>query len=388
MPGPEPVRTGPLVRLRTRLNGHERWLPSYLLQMARRRRPRGPIHVLFGIADHYEPKGGADSSQQARDRVGRWLTDYPRNLGAFRDADGRPPRHSFFYPAEEYEPELLDDLAGLCRDGFGEVEVHLHHDRDTADNLRRTLLDFKTTLHDRHGLLPRDPHTGEIVYAFVHGNWALDNSRPDGVWCGVNNELDILHETGCYADFTLPSAPHPTQTPTINSIYYATDDPDRPRSHDRGVLAGTAPPPPRSILMIQGPLVLNWRRRKWGLVPRVECGAVQRNWDATADRIDLWLNAYVHVPRRPDWCFVKLHAHGALESNHESLLGEPMVRFHEALAERARRDPDFHVHYVTAREMYNLARAAADGWTGSVADARDYLLTWDPAATPKATADS
>ena len=43
----------------------------------------------------------------------------------------------------------------------------------------------------------------------------------------VNNELEILRDTGCYADFTMPSAPHPTQTWKINSIYSASDRPGR-----------------------------------------------------------------------------------------------------------------------------------------------------------------
>ena len=43
-----------------------------------------------------------------------------------------------------------------------------------------------------------------------------------------------------------------------------------------------------------------------------------------------------------------------------------------ALARRAKEDPNFQFHYVTAREMYNLVRAAEAGWQGSVALARDY----------------
>src|SRR5262249_4462153 len=149
-------------------------------------------------------------------------------------------------------------------------EVHLHHDGDTAAALRRRLLDFKHLFAERHGVLPRDRRTGELAYGFVHGNWALDNSRPDGRWCGVDCELDVLRETGCSADFTLPSAPDPTQTRKINSIYYAVDDPLRPKSHDTGRDVGRGPAPPNGLMIVQGPLVLNWRRRKWGLAPRVE----------------------------------------------------------------------------------------------------------------------
>ena len=236
-------------------------------------------------------------------------------FGRFRDSDGRPPRHTFFYPLETYRPEHLDALAGLCRAGFGEVEVHLHHDGDTAEHLRATLLDYTRTILERHGLLGRDRLTGRLSFGFVHGNWALDNADPDGRWCGVNNELDVLRETGCYADFTLPSAPSPTQTRKVNSIYYATDDPCRPRSHEIGREVGAGPPPPGDLMLIQGPLVLAWRRRKWGLFPRVENGCLQASQPPAIERLDDWLAARVQVPTRPDWSFVKLHTHGARSSS-------------------------------------------------------------------------
>jgi hypothetical protein len=51
-----------------------------------------------------------------------------------------------------------------------------------------------------------------------------------------------------------------------------------------------------------------------------------------------------------------------------------MVQFHRDLADRSRRDPHFHYHYVTAREMYNLVKAAEDGWKGTIIEALDYRL--------------
>ena len=354
----------------------DRWLGSYIQETFKRRLPRHgeEVHLLLCVADHYEPKQNRPAVEVSRGRVQRWVHDYPRQFGRFRDADGRTPRHSFFYPIEEYEAEYLDALGDLCRAGFGEVEVHLHHDNDAADHLRVALREFTELLADRHGLLSRRRDNGDLAYGFIHGNWALCNARPDGRWCGVNNELDVLRETGCYADFTMPSAPHPTQTTKINSIYYACDAPNRPRSHDNGVNVGAGPRPEKSLMLIQGPLVLNWNSRKYGLLPRLENACLQASQPATEARIDLWLRARVQVPTRPDWFFVKLHAHGAWEANHEVMLGEPMVRFHEALARRTREDARFHVHYVTAREMYNLARAAETGWKGSVAEALDFEL--------------
>lgn len=355
------------------------WLPAYLGQLPRRLRWKrdGEIHLLLCIADHYEPNLGGASEAVAGRRVRRWLTDYPRNLGGFRDTDGRPPRHTFFYPIETYHSDHIDALSELCAGGFGEVEIHLHHDRDTAANLRSRLIEARDIFADRHGQLAHDCRTGEAKYGFIHGNWALDNSHPMGCWCGVNNELDVLRETGCYADFTMPAAPERAQTRTINSIYYAVDDPDRPKSHDTGSPVGTAPQPANSLMMIQGPLVLNWGSRKWGIVPRIENGCLQGNQVPSISRLRNWLRAKVQVSKRPDWYFVKLHTHGANEENMGALLGGPAMRFHEDLARLADEDRRFHYHYVTAREMYNLALAAEGGWHGSVQEARDYRIHWN-----------
>ena len=276
----------------------------------------------------------------ARARVERWVREYPRALGGFRDADGRPPRHTFFYPIETYEPEHLDALAGLCRRGSARSRSTCTTTATRPRTSARPSWSSKRTFSERHGLLARHRDTGELAYGFIHGNWALDNARPDGRWCGVNNELDVLRETGCYADFTLPSAPSPTQTRTINSIYYATDDPRRPRSHDRGVGVGAGVPPDGALMLIQGPLVLDWTQPQVGRLPRrrerLRPGepAARRSTAST-----LWLAARVQVPARPDWFFVKLHAHGATEAAQPALLGEPMVEFHRALARRAADDP-------------------------------------------------
>lgn len=359
------------------------WLGSYLSDRRRRRDP-GPeeeVHLLLCLCDHYEPRENRVSDEVAWSRVAAWAEAYPRQFAQFRDSDGRTPRHTFFFPAEEYRPEYLDALADLCRAGFGEVEIHLHHHNDTAENLRTTLLDFKQLLRERHGLLTQRAD-GELLYGFIHGNWSLDNSHPEGLYCGVNNELDVLRATGCYADFTLPSAPSACQTRTINRLYYATDDPQRPKSHDTGVEVGTAPQPDDSLLIVQGPLLLDWHNRKFGVLPRIENACVQDSQPATLERLRLWLRARVQVPQRPDWFFVKLHCHGAPASSHESLLGEPMVAFHRDLAALAQKNVRFHYHYVTARELVNLVKAAEAGWTGDIAGALNYELPPPPVLCP------
>ena len=172
----------------------DRWLSTYIRERSRRHAPNSgqPVHLLLCIADHFEPRNGEVTLEVARGRMQRWAEDYPRLCQEFRDSDGRPPRHTFFYPIEQYDESDLGALAEICRLGLGEVEIHLHHDRDSAENLERTLTTFKELLARQHGLLARHRDTGELAYGFVHGDWALDNARPDGRCCGVNNEIEIL----------------------------------------------------------------------------------------------------------------------------------------------------------------------------------------------------
>ena len=334
------------------------WMGAYVRQcLTAHRAPPGPVDLFVCIADHFEPAWNQAPLERQRARVDEWMRRYPALAARHRDADGRPPQHTFFYPEEEYVAEHLDRLAELCRAGYGDVEVHLHHDRDTSAGLRDKLLRFTRTLHERHGLLRREAD-GRISYGFVHGNWTLDNAGPDGRWCGVNDELRVLRETGCYADFTLPSAPSPTQTRKINSIYYAVDDPLRPKSHDTGADARVGGGAAGDLLLVQGPLTLDWGSRKWGILPRIENGDLSGENPPTPRRIGLWARQRIHVRGRPKWVFIKLHTHGANERNLEALLGGPMDRTLDHL-ERAYNDgARYRLHYVTAREMVEVIRAA------------------------------
>jgi len=365
------------VTVAIRARNMQYWLGGYL----RRRRPPpvdGPIHVMFCFVDHFEPAWGKVDLATQRARVDRWCRDYRALAAAHRDADGRMPQHTFFYPEEEYLEEHLDKIAALCAEGHGEIEIHLHHDNDNEANFRQTIARFNTLLHERHGALPRDPTTGQLRFGFIHGNWSLDNSRADGRWCGINNELILLRELGCYADFTLPSAPSDTQTKTSNAIYYATDDPLRPKSHDSGVPVRVGGEASGDLMIVQGPLGLNWRERKFGVLPRIENADVRRGCPPTPERVDAWVSTGIHVEGRPEWVFVKVHTHGTQERDMDTLLGDAAQRMHEHL-ERVYNDGNRHVlHYVTARETYNIIKAAEAGHRGDPHAFRDFLLPPPP----------
>ncbi len=353
------------------------WLLSSLRQ---RRVPAGtaPVHVMFCFVDHFEPNWARVDMPTQRRRVDRWCLQYRELADQHRDADGRPPQHTFFYPEEEYVEEHLQKLAALCAEGYGEIEIHLHHDNDTESNFRETISRFNELLHERHGALPRDPQTGQLRFGFIHGNWSLDNSRKDGRWCGLNNELILLRELGCYADFTLPSAPSDTQTCMINSIYYATDDPLRPKSHNTGELVRVGGRATGDLMIVQGPLGLNWRHRRFGLIPRIEGDGVRRNCPPTPERVDRWVRTGIHVQGRPEWVFVKVHTHGTQERDMDTLLGDAAHAMHTHLEHAYNDGKNFVLHYVTSREVYNIIKAAEAGRAGNPHDYRDFILPPPP----------
>lgn len=362
----------------------DRWLLPYLLRD--RRRPQlsatHPVHVFVAVCDHFEPFHHTDKTGALK-ALSDWHEAWPVMVEKHRDSSARGPRHTFFYPIEQYDKDVIESLAALCERTGSEVEVHLHHANDTAETLTEQLHTGLAHLAE-HGLLSRRPD-GAPAYGFIHGNWALDHSHPEGKHCGVPNELDILQQTGCYADFTLPSAPDPAQTRIINSIYYAKED-GKPASHNFGTRAkalneSDAKAMEDALLLVQGPLGFNWRWRKWGLLPRLENGDLTGENPPTLLRFQLWMKLCPMIEAGPPWIFVKLHTHSGIPRNYRHLLGAAGEKFHTQLARHALETPGLHYHYVTAREMVNLIHAAESGVVGEPLSYLDYRLQAPPRIT-------
>jgi hypothetical protein len=360
--------------------GYARWLAESAVPRARTALSPsgGPRHLLFAFCDHYEPLWKTRDRGTGAERVRAWLHGYPALAGPFRDADGRPPRHSFFFPGEEYGTDYLDALAALARRGLGEVELHLHHDADNAADLRRKIDEY-LALYAEHGHLSRD-RDGRLRYAFIHGNWCLANARSDGRWCGVDEELPLLFDSGCYADFTFPAAPDESQPPLVNRIYWPEGDLARRRAQDAGTPARVGDARRDRVLMIEGPLSFALRPGKL-FAPRIENAAVTADDPPTPARVRTWVNQGIHVAGRPEWVFVKVHTHGAPEKQAASLLGDGGRMLHTELTTRYNDGRRWKLHYVTAREMYNIAIAAMEGCGGDPNLFRDYELPPPPVAS-------
>ncbi|HEX5461294.1 MAG TPA: hypothetical protein VFX20_15125 [Steroidobacteraceae bacterium] len=353
--------------------GLRHWVPTYLSEASLRRRgrafrKRNLTHLIFLVCDHFEPRHGIQEAGQPAARMRAWRAGFHELQADCLRLYGLRPLHTWFYPPHHGE-EHLAALARMAFEGLGEVELHYHHEGDTAATLRSSLREVLARYH-RAGLLLQTGSPPGRRFGFIHGDWALDNSA-HGRFCGVNDELSLLQELGCWADLTMPSA-NECQTRKINSIYYAAGRADRAKSHDWGDDARVGRAGTPGLMLIQGPLGISLRG---GLRPRVENASLtSANW-GDPDRIRSWIDCNVHVRGRPEWLFIKLHTHGAVERDFDALFGERARRMHAALAEQYNDGRRFRLHYVTARQAFNLVRAAEQGASGDPAQ----FLDWDVA---------
>lgn len=348
------------------------WLPILMieeLRLSRRIKYGKAKHLVISIANHFEPHwpGGDLPLSEAVDRVERWCEGYRRMVGDCKDHFGNRFVHTYFYPAEEYNERTLKPLRNLCGDGYGEIEIHLHHGievPDNSENLKNVLQRFKSVLIDG-GCLGKNRVTREFMYGFVHGNFALGNINK-GAYCGVDSEIAILAETGCYADFTMPALPDAKQVMKINRIYQIAGDLGKRAAQKKGTDCRMGSPVTRYPLVVVGPLVLDWKRRKY------ENGCLTAVNMPTRERLRLWRRAHISVMGKPDWLFIKLHCHGLIPADSNALLGESMANFLHDMIERD--GSDCAIHFVTCREMFNIICAACDGRTGDPQQYREYVI--------------
>ncbi|MBV1880907.1 MAG: hypothetical protein KUG82_04700 [Pseudomonadales bacterium] len=341
------------------------WIPHYV-----RRLIQGPLEIdgtvdlMVLFVDHFELNGNDE-------RLEAWTNQYPEMASKHKDSDGELPKHTFFYAMDLMHEHELKDLMALVEGGFGEVELHWHHAYDTAESFVEKLRQAMKIFH-KYGYMKPYKKGQSACFSFIHGNWSLDNSGGNEC-CGVDNEIELLKQEGCYGDFTFPALFNVAQPSSTNNIYYCIDD-GKPKSYDTGRNSMVGCLPKRDEFMIfQGPLTINWTdwRHKWH--PTIEDGDI--NHTATHDdpkRIDAWVRQSIHVEGRPEWQFVKVFCHGA--QDHKSVVGPATDKMFSYFESRYNDGEKHRLHYVTAREAYNIVRAAEDGQTGNPHEYRDYEI--------------
>ena len=336
------------------------WLPGYAHWLTHQEKAKTePVHIFFLYADHFEPG-------QRFDLLERWLKEYPRMADRHHDSTGRRLQHTWFYPAEQPIDENLIALRKLVGAGYGEIELHLHHFHDTPASARRRF-EEGISYFQRFGFLKGID--GRTHFAFIHGNWGLDNSLGDA-FCGNSREIRMLKELGCFADFTFPSLWERSQPSWVNNIYDVTDD-DRPKSYDQGVPVSLGWHPAGDLVLIQGPLMIVPTINPARLFFSVVDGDIHPGVPVTPQRVDAWVHANIHVAGRPDWVLIKVHGHAASSTaDLEETIGPDFDNALTYLEKRYNDGKHYLLHYVTARETYNIIRAGADGKQG---DPQQYL---------------
>lgn len=341
-----------------------------------------PVHIMLLFADHWEPSiynqpwdNSIFESEAAR-CADYWLNDYSAMAAKHRDADGRKPQHTWF--TFQLATGALQRIANCVFQGLGEQEIHLHHGTadDTYNDNRmefaNKIWSWQATLQS-YGACISAEATPRTFFGFVHGDWALDNSRLNqGLrqYCGANTELHLLCILNCYADFTFPSG-STTQPAWYDKIFYSFDS-DSPKSYSDTTLirepaAGDGTPDINELMLFEGPGTN-------GLLSDID------NMHAPSlDMMGLWLDEYVHVPGRDNWVFIKLYTHGAqaltADSNgRANLIGSVADQFYSDIERVYNDGKNYQLHYVTARESYNIARAAMDGMSGNPNEYRDYIV--------------
>lgn len=354
-----------LITLYVKKKRIDRWLLSYLKGLLWRPKNRGkPTDIMFIFVDHFELNG-------KKDRLNAWTSGYPKIASQHRDADGRPPCHSFFYALDLMHEEELIAMQPVIEQGFGEFELHWHHDHETESSFTQKL-DEAMALFHKHGYMRPYKENQFACFSFIHGNWSLANSRGDD-FCGLNNELEVLKAKGCYADFTFPALFSEAQPEVINNIYYCQQL-DQPSCYFNGRDAQVNQTQAEGEFMIfQGPMTINWLdwRHKWH--PKIEDGDINKypNHD-DPKRIDAWIRQGIHVKGRPEWQFVKVFCHGA--QDHQSVVSYATDRMFSYLETHYNDGEKYRLHYVSAREAYNIVKAAEANKTGNANDYRDFII--------------
>jgi hypothetical protein len=243
----------------------------------------------------------------------------------------------------------------------------MHHGNDNEESFLKQMNEA-VLLSNQVGAMVTQEAQPRQIFGFIHGMWGLDNSRGTGL-CGINNELILLQKLGCYADFTNPSW-GPMHPKMVNRFYYATDNPNKPKSYDSGAEMEVGKLGVGDLFMFTGQSVVGFN----SITPRYDHGEVDFEHLPKPERVDSWVKKAVSIKGRPEWVFIKVFSHGALTKDHDVMLGVMANQMHTHLETHYNDGSNFVLHYVTAREAFNIAKAAEAGRSGNPNEFRDFLI--------------
>jgi hypothetical protein len=280
------------------------------------------------------------------------------------DYDGKRLKMTFAYRVADSDEAELSLLSRSCRDGLGEIECLLNVKDSTGGRLRD---DVGRELRRFHEYGWAKTVAGEVRFAV-----ASQPGRDRGEAADCRGRIRILRDLGCYADLSYPDLRSDHAPSEINSVQVVSAAVEDPYATAVTLRAGEVTI--GDLLTISGPTLIAWAN--WSNVsgPLIESGQLSPEALPDPERAETWIRANVHVTGQPNWIFVKLIVGGIADLNSAETMVESLDRV-LAYAENVYNDGVTHrLHYVTAREMYNIAMAAEAAKTGNAGVFRDYLI--------------
>ena len=326
--------------------------------------PNHQKHLIFVMVDHYE-HGGPREKERGTKENNIWCDQFMEISNRHQDDYGNNFRYTWFYPFDHHNDEIMERLSQMAYEGYGEVELHWHLGSKSGvnrENFAGRLSEAIDWFQSYGSLITaKDSKT---AFAYIAGVWDLDAGRGGKETHGITNQIQQLVDQGCYADFTFSTIGSPAQPSTVNSIYYVTDDPDQPKSYNTGQHSTVGHSNEDQLLIFQGPSALAWNGD-------IEYGAIENDPRFEPGRISKWIDANIHVHGRPEWIFVKVYSHGA--QSKDVVVAHDMDWMLTSLREQCS-DLGIKLHFMTAREAFNVVKSAEHGHQGNPEDYRDFQI--------------
>lgn len=158
--------------------------------------------VVFFHCDHFEPfqkdsEGNIISLSHIEEFLKK-LTQYPWGSPSlfFSSQAYYLAQNKFWSGSRKKEDEEIQELLKSANIDF---QVHIHHEGwlnevPSSPEINAQRLDEMLKL-----IIPKD----KTEWCFIHGCWALQAS--DATICNISNEVKVLLDNGCIADFTFPA---------------------------------------------------------------------------------------------------------------------------------------------------------------------------------------
>jgi hypothetical protein len=280
------------------------------------------------------------------------------------DSDGRKFQLTFACPGRDTDSTTLYMLTDYCRRGLGEVEYLIPWDYSSEVSMRDELGQGLRFFNSRGWM---STVGSEIRFAVV-GEGRGDERGGDD----FRKQASVLSDLGCYADMSFPGARNSLQQSSVNTMFMVSSADYDPYNESDELRAGRLGK--GGLLVVEGPFLIDWTDWRFTLRPYVEDGYLSPETPPDPGRVDSWVRANVHVIGQPNWIFVKLTIGGLSNAASAQSLGHSFDQSLMYLEEVYNDSEMYRLHYVTAREMYNVAMAAQALQNGDAGLFRDYLI--------------